>query len=268
MSSYNIAIPTHRRADLFEQKTLAQLRASNVSLGQVMLFLSDDEDAEAYWRFGLPMCVTGAASLTEKFNTIHNAYLPGSQVVVMEDDIELVEAVTPGKNGVRPLADLVGLIEAGFASLDGRGIWGIAPHSNAFYMTGKVSRTLKLVVAHCFGFVATRNPALQVTQPSKTDYERTLRYFVEYGETVRLDWVGVKTKSYTQPGGLQSELTRDARTLAEQTACDYLVAHWPHLIEHNRSKQSLFAELKFKRCTMGRDELRSFQSALERSRAQ
>ena len=104
----------------------------------------------------------------------------------MEDDV-----IVTGKDR-KPYMDLKGLIENGFKELNGAGIFGIAPHNNPFYMTGKVTKTLKLVVAHAFGFVKEEDDWLLVSQIGKSDYERTCRYFLKYGNVLRLDFAGVR----------------------------------------------------------------------------
>ncbi len=56
----------------------------------------------------------------------------------------------------------------------------------------------------------------------------------------------MKTKSYTQEGGMQANHTRDERAQMEQESCDYLVRKYPHFVRHNSKKKSLFAELSLK----------------------
>lgn len=254
--TYQVAIVTHRRAELFAEQTSGLLRHMR---DRVTLFLSDEEDQKAYAPLGYNAVVTGAKNLTEKLNFLHNHYEPGTRVVVLEDDVAFVTPNTIGKNGTKPYTDLDALCQRGFSAVRDGGLWGVAPHANAFYMSGKTTRTLKLVVGYCFGFVATRDPELLLHCETKTDYERTLRYFVKYGFVVRLDDVGVATVNYTQPGGLATHMNHEARTGAEQRACDYLVKKWPHLVEHNTKKASLYAELKLKRCSMPVGELQEAQ---------
>jgi hypothetical protein len=124
---------------------------------------------------------------------------------------------------------------------------GLLPHSNAFYFSGKVTRSLKLVVAHCFGFVGSRCDDLRVTCPSKTDYERTCRYFVRYGFVVRHDMVGVKTKSYVAAGGMQAVHSHSERAALERASVDYITRRWPHLVAEKKKASSPFAEMRFRR---------------------
>jgi hypothetical protein len=254
---YVVAVPSHRRSELFASKTLAYLRTTDVQLSRVQVFLSDTSDVAAYKKAApkvkLVVPTTPITNVRDKFNAIHAAYPAGTRVFVMEDDVELVTG-KPGKNGLTALTALDAMVRAGFAATP-VGLWGVAPHANAFYFSGKVTHTLKLAVAHAFGFTATGDPALAVRQPSKTDYERTCRYFAQYGMVGRMDMVGVRTNSYTQPGGMQADHTREARAELERVSCEYLVRRFPHMLEHNHTKPSMFAELRFKRCTLPLEQL-------------
>lgn len=247
--TYNIAIPSHRRPGILCEKTLAYLRRTNVDMSRVTVFLSDDEDLQMYSKVLDPTPVTvllprpSIQNVAEKFNYIHRYYREGENVFVMEDDVTLIQGL--GGNQKQELLDLEDLLKEGFSRLGFGGIWGVAPHDNSFFFSMKAKEGLFLVVAHAFGFVSTRDPALEVTQLGKGDYERTLRYFTKYGSVHRMDWVGAKTKSYTQEGGMQSDHSRDERRVLEEKACAYLVHRYPDFIRRNLKKKSLFPELSF-----------------------
>lgn len=248
----HLAVLSHRRAEIFERETLAYLMGTDWPPGEVDLFLSDKEDESAYWDVPCRKIITHCRTVREKFNFIHNHYPVGERVFVMEDDVRLVRGLARGRNDKLLLNSLVEFVQHGFAETPHGGLWGIAPHDNAFYFSHRITRTLKLIVAHAFGFVSTHDNELEVHCETKTDYERTCRYFIRYGEVVRLDWVGVKTRSYTQPGGMQATHSRGERAQMEQEACEWLVRKFPALLRHNPRKNSVFAELSFKKDPWGR----------------
>lgn len=260
---YQVAIPSHRRRNVLEKETLATLIKGLVEPERVTVFLSDAEDASEYQGL-LPanqLIVTGAKNLTDKFNIIHRHYEPGTRVFVMEDDVQLIYGSGKANDG-RPLDDVNSMVKRGFEACGG-GLWGIVPHNNAFFFGGGVSQSLKLIVAHAFGFVSTHDKWLEVEQPSKTDYERTCRYWVRYGAVTRLDNYGAKTKSYTRPGGMQSDLTKGERADAEEQSVHNLVQRFPHLLERKVKKTSPFAEMRFLSCKFDVDELQQYQRALD-----
>lgn len=270
-ADYVVAIPSHRRPLGFRDKTLAYLGRTNVPLSRVHLFLSDDEDVRSYAEaideitdnvLTVHKCEE-AKNATDKFNAIHNSFKPGTKVFVMEDDVQLLESPAKGSNEKWELTELDALIRRGFEAIPEGGLWGIAPHDNGLFMSEKVTRSLKLVVAHAFGFVSTNDARLAVQGPSKTDYERTLRYFVHFGEVVRLDWIGVRTTSYTAEGGMQADHSEDERARLERLACLNLVRRYPHLISLNVKKKSRFMELSFKRVSYSPIQLQLMQRKLD-----
>jgi len=247
LADYHLAIPSHRRPELLKA-TILWLRSHGCSVKPVV-FASDEKDRDDYAPInGCELVVTGAKCLTDKFNAIHRHFPIGSRVVVMEDDVVLVEPRNGcGKNGVTELPDVDSLARKGFSLCGVGGIWGIAPHSNAFFFTGRTTCTLKMVVAHFFGFVSTHDDSLEVSLPTKTDYERTARYFTKYGKTWRLDYAGVKTKSYTQSGGMQDDYTNAVRAEMESHSVKELCRKWPHLFSAKKKNTSPFAEVQCKR---------------------
>lgn len=265
--SYVIAIPSHRRSTTILQHSLAQLRESDVR-ADVHLFLSDAQDADEYASSGathgctVHVC-TGALNATDKFNAIHDAFEPGTRVFVIEDDVRIVE----GKRGQNKRSEPTSLhraITEGFEAA-GELLWGIAPHDNAYFFDTKYTRTLKLVVAHAFGFTASQDPGLLVTQPSKTDFERTLLYWNRDGAVVRAPHLGVRAKaSYRLEGGMQANYTHDARAAAEEEAVAYLTHRYAHLCRRKEKASSPYPEIGFRRPMRGVTDWMELQRVLDK----
>jgi hypothetical protein len=137
------------------------------------------------------------------------------------------------------------MLDSAFRLIGDGGIFGVVPHGNTFYFSGKITSQLRLIPAYGFGFVSTHRSDLAVSLPSKTDYERSLRYFTVYGTTYRLDWVGCVTKNYTSPGGLQAEMDEQKRKLAEEVSCAELVRQYPGLVFRKKKVSSRYAEIRF-----------------------
>lgn len=258
---YVIAIPSHRRPELIWERTLNYLSETNVDASRVHLFLSDAVDLRTYdvqSEIKKVLC-NGAKNATDKFNSIHNYFNTGVPVFVMEDDITCLcyrdENAKPQRQWVR---DLDGLIRDSFDLCDGWGIWGVNPHDSTHYTMMytpegakkengrqyRYSNKMNLIVAHAFGFISTRDPALAVSEPSKTDYERSCLYYTKYGRVLRRMDIGVSTKSYINEGGMQSNHTREERYALEEKACDSLVHRFPELVDYNFHKESIYPELR------------------------
>lgn len=247
---YRIAIPSHRRAGILKEKTLSFLGRASLGDAEVKVFCSDEQDVSDYAGIDAELVLAKSANVAEKFNFIHRYYPKGERVFVMEDDVELIAGVG---NKKATLTDLETLVALGFENIGRGGLFGVAPHDNSFFFSGRVKDGLMLVVAHAFGFVSTNDPRLEVSQICKSDYERTCLYFEKYGRVVRVDTVGVRTKSYTQSGGMQSDMGTDGRRDCEAAACAYLCKRFPYLLSLNKKKKSIFEELRFRRMGGARD---------------
>jgi hypothetical protein len=271
MTQTVVAIPTHRRASTILTHSLRQLRASSFPLADVHLFLSDAEDERMYRTSGASSGHTvhvcdGARSATEKFNAIHDAFSAGTRVLVMEDDVVAIAGVA-GQNVKHEVPDLYELAKLGFGLSRG-GLWGVTPHDNAFMFQKTVSYGLNLVVAHLFGFTASGDTSLRVTQRSKTDYERTLLYWLRDGFVCRVPGYGVRAaSSYTLEGGMQAEMNKAARATAEAEAVGYLTSRFAHLCAAKEKASSPFAELRFKRPPADVVDWRGLQAVLDKRRA-
>lgn len=265
-----VAIPTHRRPQAILKYALRQLRASGFRSEDVHLFLSDAEDERMYRDSGastghtVHLCEQ-ARSATDKFNAIHDAFPAGTQVLVMEDDVVAIAGVA-GQNVKREAEDLRELATLGFSLARG-GLWGVTPHDNAFMYQKAVSYGLNLVVAHLFGFTASGDSRLRVTQRSKTDYERTLLYWLRDGHVCRVPGYGVKAaSSYTLAGGMQADMDKAARAAAEAEAVRYLTTRYHHLCEPKQKASSPFAEMRFKHPPAGVVDWRELQAVLDKRR--
>jgi hypothetical protein len=185
-------------------------------------------------------------NIVEKFNYIHAYYPKGERVVFIEDDIEQL-AIKTGPNELKKFTDLRLMSDKMFSLCDNAKtkLWGISPYANAFYMKDQYYTGFKFIVANLFGFISTADPWLEISQTCKSDYERTLLYFIKFGAVVRMDGVCAITKNYKNSGGLQNI---EDRARHEAEACHNLVRRFGHLLSINKEKsdKSMYMELKIK----------------------
>lgn len=245
------AIPSHRRRQVLESKTLVTLRNNGIPESSIYIFVSDEKDFNDYKNLedkGYKVIFeVELEDIIQKFNFIHRYFPVGTKVVFIEDDIDQLSIKT-GKNTLSHFTDLGGLALKLFSQCEevGTKIWGISSNANPFYMNEKVTSGLVFIVANLFGFISTRDDFLRISHHCKSDYERTLLYFVKYGKVIRANFVCAITKNYKYAGGLQE--IKDQRAKLEEEACLYLVRRFPHLIEINEKKSatSMYMELKIK----------------------
>jgi hypothetical protein len=97
------------------------------------------------------------------------------------------------------------------------------------------------IVANIYGFFADGDANVLLKEHSKTDYERSILYFLHKGGSVRLDYVAANTNNYTNKGGMQ--LLKD-RSQLERTACLNLIRRFPKFVDLKAGTKSRYMEIK------------------------
>lgn len=244
-----IAIPSHNRANLIWATTLAYLQKCGIHCSLIDIFVSSQDQLFEYSN-ALPnyswhaIINANTDNVRDKFNYIHSYYEPGTEVVVIEDDIECINILAGEKlNKTEPTFDFIEHASRGFELCRRHNtfLWGINSNSNHFFMKAQGVFCFKLCVANMYGFIAEKSPIL-ITQYTKTDYERTILYTQKYGGVIRLDYLCPITKNYKNPGGMQ-ELSDDTRAEQERQASEYLANAYPDLCRLNTSKKSKYSEI-------------------------
>ena len=264
MENYKIAIPSYKRSGIIKERTLNYLSRCGVDMDNVYVFTSNKKEADEYkestagigCRVICPLIDIN--TVTEKFNYIHSYFSEGTNVFVMEDDIKNLVRITANIQCTKPsVCENLAFVRVGFeyCRKANTKLFGIAPHNNGFYMSYNVSTNLKLIVAHAYGFISDHSRDLFVTQIGKSDYERSILYFLKFGSVVRFNNIGVTTNSYTTDGGMD----RDGRYEHERDSCNYLVTRYPHFIKYNKKKKSKYPELLFNRVVQDRAYWRVIQ---------
>jgi len=231
-----VAIPTYKRHDTIEDKTLRLL--AGFKRKDIHLFVSNKEEAALYEPTGCTIVNANANSYLEKINFLQSHFSKGTDVLCMEDDIEEVKY----KAG-NPV-DLLKVSEIAFKAtkMNKIGLWGVNASTNKMFIGDKVSLGYKFIVAHVFGFTQGKKPILQTVE-CKSDYERSIQYYLAYGANLRMDNIWVKTKNYTNKGGLQNE----ERKAHEEQSVKKLVKDYPLYLERNVNRTSKYPEIKLKR---------------------
>lgn len=244
---YRIAIPSHNRPQLIQELTLAYLAKCNIPIDKIDVFASNHDMVYDYCSAGVMLkCADVINACTDnvrdKFNFIHSYYPAGTKVLVIEDDIKSID-ILAGYNMLEPVYDLLEHLNRGFdlCQQTGTKLWGISNNDNPFFLKEHSGFCFKMIVANMYGFIS-EEPAMLITQHTKTDYERTILYTVKYGGVVRLDYLCPRTRNYKNPGGMQ-DISTEERAKQEAEASNYLAATYPHLCKLNMKKDSKFAEV-------------------------
>jgi hypothetical protein len=216
------------------------LQDNNVYLNLIDLFVSSQEEYELYRKHGVNVIYQRPlTSLTDKFNFIHSYYPAGSNICVIEDDIDSVKRLA-GYNKLEEITNLKEEIINGFLTCKAHNayLWGISSNSNPFFMGAAPSVGYKFICANVYGFIAEENPVLCECEV-KTDYERTILYFKKHGNVVRLDYLCPFTKNYKNEGGIGKE----GRAEMEERSVQLLTTKYPEYCKRNEKKDSLYPEI-------------------------
>lgn len=248
---YQVAVPSRSRPDLIVSCTLPVLTAARVPQGRITIWVLPDEQGR-YQDTVLPLYPQvrvrphdgdPAGGLRAARLAIQPQYPAGTRLVQADDDIRAIEYLSDG--ALHTVPDLDAIIDAGFRAADQNrvSLWGIYPARNAYFMRHRCYLGLRLVVGTFFGMTLRHDTAEQLDFDEKEDYERSIRHFLRDGAVLRADHLTVKTRFYTEPGGMQ--VYRDAAY--QRSGTERLVARWPALLRLRESKGKGTAEVQFRR---------------------
>lgn len=233
-----IAIPTHRRFDVINKLTLSLLGSFDKK--DIYLFISDKEDFNLYESvckgYNLILCDTQTG--TEKFNYIQGYFSGDDYIFVIEDDVKKIQSLL-----TNDLTKLFKFIEQYCRNKD-IGAFGVYPSSNKFFMSKTIDIGLTYIVANLFGFKANSDDRLMCHLRTKTDYERSMKYYNTIGDLARFNFISCLTNNYTNKGGMQEE---GGRGLLEREASLMLCKMYPDIFSLNNKRKSKYTEIKMRK---------------------
>jgi hypothetical protein len=241
-----VAIPSHRRPELVLTKAIKMLETNGFKHNDIDIFVSDREDADRYYyltEYGCKVIYEkDLKNLQEKYNFMYSFYGINEKILFVEDDIESL--VKKDGNRTEVFKGLKGLAEDAFnrcIKLDCI-LWGINPTDNGFYMKNSITKDMKIILGYVFGFINTKKTLMDCKISQKHDYERTVLSYILKGSTIRYNYIGQKSKSFTNKGGLQSQHKEGQRVKEELVANAYLLKRFPHIIRRQKRINKIFNE--------------------------
>lgn len=233
-----IAIPTHRRSSVINKLTLSLLQ--DFDKKDIYIFVSDNVDMPLYEKechgYNLVLCNTNNA--TDKFNYIQRYFDDGHYIFVIEDDIKKIQSLV-----TQDIKKLFTFIESYCRSKKIQS-FGVYPSSNKFFMSKTIDVGMTYIVANLFGFKANQDKRLLCNLKTKTDYERSIKYYQYTGNIARFNFVSCLTNNYTNNGGMQEMANRAA---IEKEASLMLCKLYPEVFSINSARKSKYTEIKMKK---------------------
>jgi hypothetical protein len=233
---YRVAIPSYRRAETCRDKTIALLLARGITPDRITVWVADRPEQIIYQaalsHTGVNVEIS-APTLHGSRNALWRAYEPGTWLLNADDD--LTDIYRPkGKQDREPIQDLHTEFTDMFTNLglSGLSIVGVYPADNPYFMRGGYSTNLRYIVGALYGIRIEPGPHMDVTLEDKEDYERTILHYLYAGGVLRNNGIGIRTRYYTEPGGMQ-----ETRTPQRITESAYILhQRFPTLTRLHQSK--------------------------------
>lgn len=245
---YVIAIPSYKRAATVKEKTLNLMTQYKIDPSKITIFVANKLEYDTYSETladtPYKNIVIGEVGMGAIRRFIQRYYPEGTYVMQFDDDLQQILRKVDDKK-FEPIEDIEQeLIVKGFEACEENDakLFGIYAAANPMFMKHKISVGLYYCIGSCWGVINRHDKDLTVTLDDKEDYERTLQHYVKDGKVVRLDNITVKSKYYTEQGGMQVERTSE-RILK---SAEELVARFPGLCTMYIRETTGHAELRLR----------------------
>lgn len=244
--NFEIAVPSYKRPERCRDATLAFLARCKTE-APITVFVADEEQRAVYARTLDPktysQLVVGVPGMGAIRNFIHEHYAPGTRILHVDDDIEGLFVRVDEKRLVEHV-ELDELVETAFSLCERANarLWGIYPVKNPLFMKARATFDLRYVIGSFWGSINEPGDVLTVSLDDKEDFERTMKCYAADGAVVRLEYVTVKSRYYTEPGGMQETRTPER----VRKSAELLARRYPQLCSLNMKKANGFVELRLR----------------------
>jgi hypothetical protein len=225
-----IAIPTYKRHDILERKTLSTLERGGISPSQIFIFVANEAEKKLYE--AIPSTkyhkiIVGKLGITNQRIFIKHYFPEGSYVVSIDDDIEGVYQLAG--NSMKEIK-VKPFFEKALKELkkEKKFMWGIYPAFNVYFMklVKKKSTGLSFIIGALHGYIVRYDKSLEPNTLSegKEDYEQSILYYLKDGGVLRFNNVSIKT-NFLAKGGLGEN-----RVERNKKSAKYLQRTYPKLV--------------------------------------
>lgn len=251
--TYIICIPSYKRSDVCNDKTLTTLKNNNIPKKLINVFVANKTEYNKYHEVLdknlYNKLIIGKKGLVQQRQFIINMYKDGQNIVFFDDDISNIDLSMSSEFKNHSL-DFFFKSAFNECKKQKAFIWGVYPVFNPFFRKERpeLSRDLRYIVGAFYGIINRPNlKPIQLTitkkNGQKEDVERTLRYFDHDRIVLRFDKIGFETKYYGKEGGLG---TFEARLKPMEEATKKLLEKYPDYGSMIKKKTGM-TEFKFKK---------------------
>ena len=242
-----ICIASYQRSDSICNKSLKVLLNAGYQPNEIDLFVANQEEYEKYKsvvpeHINIIIAVKGLKQVRE---FIFNYYDEGEHVLSLDDDIEIIRQLDKQTNKLVPVNNLKSIVERGFNEClkHSLKLWGLYPvQANAFFMNNskEITYDYKFIIGNFFGFINDKEMN-KLSVSNIDDFERSIRSYILYGGSVRLNHYACKTNFKKNKGGAQSDPDRETKIYSDMYL---LLKLYPNLLHLRKKKDGLNPVLK------------------------
>tara|TARA_R110002110_G_scaffold409132_1_gene631212 strand:+ start:2707 stop:4005 length:1299 start_codon:yes stop_codon:yes gene_type:complete len=252
-----ISVMSHKRPEVLNNNTMKYLICNVSTSYPIFVFVSGISDYKKYTEyfanFSHPITIIKAPNdYLKKCNYITRYFPVDQKVFWMEDDIEELQILKDNK--LVKLKKFDFFVKNGFEKCieNNTKIFGIYPVVNSYFMREYHTTDFRFLIANAFGFISEHynNKHLCCHSDAKTDYERSVLYYENFGKVIRFNNVCAITNNYTNKGGLNDGDRKDR----EADAVFYLTTYYPQYFDIKKKRKyskSKFLELRCKKIKEG-----------------
>jgi len=206
---YIVCIPSYKRAELCQEKTLSTLAKNNIPAKKIYVYVANKDEYDEYNKVldktTFNKLIIGKKGLVQQRQFIMEQWPENKQIVFFDDDVKSIDLSMSNEK------TLDGFFKHAFKLCKEKGayIWSVYPVYNPFFRKGKAEYTtcLNYLIGAFYGIINRPNKkSLQLTitkeNGQKEDVERSIKYFLEDGIVIRFNQIGFETKYYNKSGGL------------------------------------------------------------------
>ena len=198
--AYKIVIPSLGRAKVLKERTLDTI--SDISKDKIFIFVIKEEYQEYFDLLHDYNIIIGELGCAEQKRFISNYFQEGERLLFLDDDIKGFHKKY-GSTTKPIMAKEV--FSHSFDMLDryNASMCGIYPAKNPFFMRMRVRKGLSFCIGQFNAVINKRKLFNDFQYRILEDYERSIRYFVNY-KLIRLDYITLEADYNKLEGGWQT----------------------------------------------------------------
>ena len=249
-----ICIASHKREKIICDKTLKFLNQTCQFKTNIYIFVPNEQITNYKKELGRYdftnlniIFIDSPNTLSAKMNFVINDYFEHNDFIIyLEDDIDSIQNLVEfnNKKHLTNILDMTKFINRTYDILieNDLKIFGIYPVYNSYFMHFKNTTCFKFLINHFWGFIVNKHKSIIINTECKSDYEKSIIFYKEYGKMLRFNHIVCKTNNYKTIGGLDHKNRYDK----EEESADYLLITYPDYCSIKNCK-SEFKQIRLKK---------------------